>query len=215
MQAWPQTTRGRGDLAQRDHRIVCPQGQQHVGVGVVGTVNAGAGGGADDVDQQQGRDRDPRAATGRLRRAACASHGAGRSRNRRARRGPARSRGTAGRPRCRARRRETRSGRPPAHRGRSTRGRGSADEWRRRASSPDRSRAAGCGRCRCATTAGRKGRHSFHHRGPFVLSERRRVFESRCPLVSSTVAMMDKPFTRRTALMKGLFEGIEGQLRVQ
>ena len=128
MQAWPQTTRVRGDPGATRPSDRMSTGQQHVGVGVVGTVNAGAGGGADDVDQQQGRGSRSRAATGRLRRAACASHGAGRSRNRRARRGPARSRGTAGRPRCRARRRETRSGRPPAHRGRSTRGRGSADE---------------------------------------------------------------------------------------
>ena len=28
-------------------------------------------------------------------------------------------------------------------------------------------------------------------------------------------AMMDEPFTARTALVKGLFKGIEGQVRVQ
>ena len=55
--------------------------------------------------------------------------------------------------------------------------------------------------------------HASHRRHDAHLHEALGVAQRE--ILHDPVAVMDEPFTGRTALMKGLFEGVEGQVRVQ
>ena len=59
MEAWPPDDQGGGHLPEREGGVERPQHQQHVGVGVVGAVHAGAHRGAEHVEDEQRRNSDP------------------------------------------------------------------------------------------------------------------------------------------------------------